>query len=323
MPGLNDLISYSDPKVSPDELLKLFDRTNADASTGTYSPRISADTVQTPVHKGLFGIKGTARDILGILGDALLAFNGRGPQYGPRRQQERVEDAMTAYDFDPEGALRKLMQVDPEAGIKLQNSRNLDLYRQGVLTNQEARIEAAARKQEDLQLQRGMGVMASIARAGDSKEMWPKTAAMMRETASNLGIDLPYDIPDEYDPEFSKLATASGMKPADLIRTDTQAFMARKRGENIDSQIQDRATRTGAYVSGVANQNANRDANTQIRRADTGSKMERRSTQNRVDTTKNHVAPRKPPVSSAGAPPGKGYRMDGKIWVPDGKGGWQ
>lgn len=39
-------------------------------------------------HKGLFGVKGTLRDVLGLLGDTYLMANGRDPYYAPIRERE-------------------------------------------------------------------------------------------------------------------------------------------------------------------------------------------------------------------------------------------
>lgn len=39
-------------------------------------------------HKGLFGVKGTLRDVLGLIGDSYLMANGRNPYYAPIRRGE-------------------------------------------------------------------------------------------------------------------------------------------------------------------------------------------------------------------------------------------
>ena len=71
-------------------------------------------------HKGLLGVKGTLRDILGYVGDTLLAGSGHSPIYGRVRQQERLGDAMAGYTSDPLAAAERVAQIDPNAGMKLQ-----------------------------------------------------------------------------------------------------------------------------------------------------------------------------------------------------------
>ena len=45
-------------------------------------------------HKGLFGVKGTLRDVLGLLGDSYLMVNGRNPYYAGIRRQELASDQL-------------------------------------------------------------------------------------------------------------------------------------------------------------------------------------------------------------------------------------
>lgn len=73
-----------------------------------------------PAHKGIFGIKGTLRDVLGTLGDALLVGSGNKAIYQPGRQQEKVSDALVGYGPGKEAdAIARVMQVNPEMGMKL------------------------------------------------------------------------------------------------------------------------------------------------------------------------------------------------------------
>lgn len=53
-------------------------------------------------HKGLFGVKGTLRDVLGLLGDSYLMVNGRNPYYSPIRRQEVMSDQLAGRYQDNE-----------------------------------------------------------------------------------------------------------------------------------------------------------------------------------------------------------------------------
>ena len=57
-----------------------------------------------PVHKGLFGVKGTLRDVLGFIGDAYTG-NGR---YADIRRRERMGDAARGFQDDPRGSIDAL-----------------------------------------------------------------------------------------------------------------------------------------------------------------------------------------------------------------------
>jgi hypothetical protein len=63
--------------------------------------------------KGMFGVKGTLRDILGIVGDAFLVQSGNKAVYGPARQEEMISDAMAGItEGDDESYLNAIERVN-------------------------------------------------------------------------------------------------------------------------------------------------------------------------------------------------------------------
>lgn len=75
-------------------------------------------------HKGMFGVKGTLRDVLGLVGDAFLIQGGRSPIYAPKRRQERISDALAGFTNGGEDALSAIERVtalSPELGQKMHN----------------------------------------------------------------------------------------------------------------------------------------------------------------------------------------------------------
>lgn len=63
---------------------------------------ISVDGLPPYERKGLFGVKGTLRDILGLIGDAFLVQSGNKPMYAPRRDEERKAEALHSF-FEQQG----------------------------------------------------------------------------------------------------------------------------------------------------------------------------------------------------------------------------
>jgi hypothetical protein len=59
--------------------------------------------------KGMFGMKGALRDIVGVLGDAFLVQSGNKAVYGPRRDQERFADSMAGFTRNPGAAVERAM----------------------------------------------------------------------------------------------------------------------------------------------------------------------------------------------------------------------
>lgn len=97
-------------------------------------------------HKGMFGMKGTLRDVLGTLGDAFLVQGGKNPIYRPQRQQERLSDAAAGFTQDPLGAAERLSAVpgglDPaqemqkqyeNAELRRQNQESMNLTRESMV----------------------------------------------------------------------------------------------------------------------------------------------------------------------------------------------
>ena len=69
--------------------------------------------------KGMFGIKGTLRDVLGALSDNYLMQGGQKPQYQAMREQERLQDAMAGFtQMDPRAVAENLAGVDRESAVK-------------------------------------------------------------------------------------------------------------------------------------------------------------------------------------------------------------
>lgn len=116
----------------------------------------------TQDHRGMFGTRGTLRDILGLLGDSWSVANGRDPRYRQRRDLELQQDAMAQFPTNPLAAIRQMgATASPEmantmynnyqeAEARRANNDSLEAsrsaqaaYRQGQLANQYA--SAAAR----------------------------------------------------------------------------------------------------------------------------------------------------------------------------------
>ena len=102
-----------------------------------------------PKHKGMFGVKGTFRDILGLIGDSLLVGSGGKAIYAPQRQQERMSDALVGYGSGKEkDAIARMMQLDPETGIKMYNDWQARLAAKAKEDIDNKRLDAQLAKQD-------------------------------------------------------------------------------------------------------------------------------------------------------------------------------
>jgi hypothetical protein len=86
--------------------------------------------------KGLFGTRGTLRDILGTLGDFFLVGGGGSPMYAPMREREKWADALQGMTAGPEAeraAFERAMRINPEATLNLMKERDYARTQQGHL----------------------------------------------------------------------------------------------------------------------------------------------------------------------------------------------
>lgn len=100
-------------------------------------------TEEASDRRGLFGTRGTLRDILGVLGDAFLVQSGNKPVYGPSRRREQVSDAMAGFTVDPVAAAERVAYYDPMLGQELLSEAQTQRTRQ-------AQQESLAASRENL-----------------------------------------------------------------------------------------------------------------------------------------------------------------------------
>lgn len=66
--------------------------------------RIAPEQKELIPRKGMFGVKGTLRDVLGIVGDSLLIGSGKNAIYTPHREKEKMGSAAYGFNQSPEEA---------------------------------------------------------------------------------------------------------------------------------------------------------------------------------------------------------------------------
>lgn len=100
---------------------------------------LSAYRKENP-RQGLFGMKGTLRDVIGILGDSFLVQSGNAPMYAPQRMRELQQDQMVGFTNDPMAAAERvggetgmsLMEAEQERQLKEAQVQSLNASRQNL-----------------------------------------------------------------------------------------------------------------------------------------------------------------------------------------------
>lgn len=87
--------------------------------------------------EGKFGVKGTLRDILGIVSDGFLVQSGNKAVYQPRREQEQMADAAFGFTQNPQQAIERLNAAgfQKEAASLQEQIADQD-YKKGALQSQ-------------------------------------------------------------------------------------------------------------------------------------------------------------------------------------------
>lgn len=160
-------------------------------------------------HKGMFGIKGTLREVLGTVGDVFLVGAGNKPIYMPQRQREREGDALAGFTQSPRGAAERMTAVNPELARLLGN----DVATQEVAQMNAQRMaekEAAARKAKGIDLlSRAAGSVnnETYLSSGDRKGM----REIMQGLVDSYGLGDEYKLPETYDENWMRTLQYSGM----------------------------------------------------------------------------------------------------------------
>jgi len=192
----------------------LFGPKQVDYRTPPYIPPQSSYNLTAPEHKGLFGMHGTLRDIIGILGDGL---SGK-PVYSQGRHQEKMSDAMLNFTNDPLSAIQAMSQVDPQAAMDMnkqyQNEQTDREQAKMMAAYRQAQMEAATAAKQ----QKGLGIVSSFItamgkdpRRTDSYKTQGRSA--LQNMIKSYGLEGMVNLPDEWDDSQMATLGYAGMNP--------------------------------------------------------------------------------------------------------------
>lgn len=146
--------------------------------------------------RGLFGTRGTLRNVLGTLGDALLTANGGQATYAPQRRQERLADAMVGYTNSPEAAMaavERVTQIDPEAGRVLYEQIQNDALRNAQIEASRASSQSTENNRLATRSDNAFQNIARMFQSPNAQEngvISPRAYAMAQRIANGAGISL-------------------------------------------------------------------------------------------------------------------------------------
>lgn len=238
---------------------------NVDTASNVAAPTLSNKQLESiqnysnlPEHHGLFGTKGTLRDVLGVLGDAFLAQGGRAPIYAPRRQQERESDALAGFVQNPAKAIQSLATVNPDAALNLYNNWQNQNYRNDSLASQEKfkqmQIDAAAQARAADNYDKGSKLFGQVM-GGATPETYERMKPLLQRAKDVYGLGDEFEIPDSYDSALAHSYQYGGMTSTQQIsnarqdRAQDETERSHRANEGLRSQSNSIAAQRAAKAT--------------------------------------------------------------------------
>lgn len=177
-----------------------------------------AQEATAPDRHGMFGVRGTLRDVLGLVGDAFLVQSKNDPIYGPARDRERMADIQTGYTASPEAGMAAVERLNAAGyGKEAQTLYDtLETQRLKAAQVEELNRSRAAKGAEDeFKLYRDASNNVARLFAHPAAQSNPDLAiAQAQRIAASSGIPLErlLGVPlDKITPEFMQLYSANDM----------------------------------------------------------------------------------------------------------------
>lgn len=256
-------------------------------------PEVPADPItveQPPERKGMFGIHGTLRDILGTLADFRYQQQGREGPYERQKRGDEINNAMRGFADNPLASIRKVMAVDQKTGTDL-----MDNYRAQQIAQEKLAQERKLK---------GDTLLRQMTGAIVDEKTYQKMYPILQQTAKNYGIDISQDFGSTYDPD-RVAAYRYGAYPVGQQETAEEM----RRYHNIQDTNYDERTaisrdRAKTQAAGTAARISQGERRTSAYVADTTDKIKKRG-------TKSGSTPRPAGVTPPKAPPGMVWRKKG------------
>lgn len=158
--------------------------------------------------RGPFGAQGTLRDILGTIGDAFLVQSGNERIYAPRREQERMSDAMAGFTQDPMAAIERMAGINPAVAQAMLEQFQLNQDR----TTDNERMQGQA------QVEVGRERRIAIGEARDNAARLLNAAAMSENPSAAFAEVVPQiqQMARNFNLSMDDIALQANMTPAQL-----------------------------------------------------------------------------------------------------------
>lgn len=210
---------------------------------------------QSGKHKGAAG---TARNVLGFLGDFLLKKIGMPAMYGPGEEERKLNAAWQGHEQDPQAALDRVTDVNYNAGIKQRDqyddNQRLAAQQQSTAALRQERVDTMQEKTRTSVLDRTARYMNGIAglppekRAeayANGRKLWANSATVRGDPALQAQLDDFF--PEKYD---EGVVTGSIGQFVPVATQWNQAITSNRDSNNYEmAGKRDQTTRRGQDLS--------------------------------------------------------------------------
>ena len=242
---VNGSTPYDEPQRAPMGL------DNLDVLRGVQEQNASA-----PARSGMFGVKGTLRDVIGTIGDAFLTQAGRDTVYAPRRQNERESDALAGFTGeDPAAAMaavERLADVNPEAARELMTAIQTNQLRTAQAQSLQQSRESLINDRTDDQKERGLNRLTRLVAAGAPYPVVAAAATQYGITAEELArFGVVEGMTDEARRSFAN-SDMSVPQQYEQPRADARLELAERNTAATESNARSNAQRAARPPAGRA-----------------------------------------------------------------------
>ena len=210
------------------------------------------ETEEASQRRGMFGMKGTLRDVLGILGDAFLVQSGNAPMYAPTRRREKISDAWAGYSVDPIAAAERVAYYDPAMAQELLESEET---RQLKLAQQQSLADARTSQIETRDYNRlrdarllAQGILAQPGAYAPDGSLSPDAQGILTTVARQAGVTVQNLVGENLSPQALRLLGEAGM----TVNQQRMLPIQQQRADASTSQAQSAAVRAARPPQGRA-----------------------------------------------------------------------
>lgn len=200
--------------------------------------------------RGMFGVGGTLRDVLGLIGDSYLVGQGRNPMYMARRDKERLSDAQAGFSVNPRAAAERMGYYDPAAGREALS----DYEQQELRKAQQQSLEDTRQSQIEVRnynlLKDGRAlaqrILAQPGAFGPDGQLSPAAQRLLANAAQNSGTTVEGLIGQDMTPEALRLFGEADM----TVNQQRNLPIAQQRADASTSQARSSAIRAARPPAG-------------------------------------------------------------------------